>query len=289
MTDTPRPVDAPLRGIILMCVAMLLMVGMSATTKHLNATFSPTQVIWARFFFNLVLIYVVFPSRARRMFVTQYLGLHLARSCLIAFASVLFVMALRHISIAEMVAITNTAPILITILAALFLKERVTSAGWLAVGIAFVGVLIILRPGTDVFQWTAILPLIMAVSYAFNQIIARKLGHLEDPVTSLAYTTLVGLILSTVAVPFDWTMPDATGWVLLVMVGFFAGASHFFIIRSYERSSAPTVAPFIYTELLWAMIVGYLVFQDLPDFWTLVGAAVVAASGLYVLLREGRA
>ena len=189
----------------------------------------------------------------------QNVGWQLARASLIAFAGILFVIALQHISITEMVAITNTAPILITVLAALFLKERVGPIGWLAVGIAFVGVLIILRPGIGVFQWAAVLPLVMAVTYALNQVIARKIGHLEHPVTSLAYTTVVGTVLTTIALPFDWTTPDFAGWVLLAMTGLFAGAAHFSIIRAYERTAAPTVAPFVYTELLWAMVVGYIV------------------------------
>ena len=284
-----RPADAPLRGIVLMCVAMLLMVCMAATTKQLNTIYSPTQLIWARFFFNLVLIYVLFPGRARRMFVSQNVGWQLSRSTAIAFAGALFVIALRHISIAELVAITNTAPILITVFAALFLRERVSSAGWIAVGVAFAGVLIILRPGFAVFQWAAILPLFMAVAYAFHQIVARKISDEEHPVTSLAYTTIVGTIVATIALPFDWTAPDLSGWVLLAMTGLLGGIAHFFIIRAYERTPAPTVAPFIYSELLWAVVVGYLVFNDIPDLWTLVGAAVIAASGLFVLLREARA
>ena len=288
MTQSIRPADAPLRGIVLMSIAMFLMVGMSATTKHLGATYSPVQVMWARFFFNLILMYLLFPGHARRMFVSNNVGWHLARSALIAFAAIPFVIALRHISIAEMVAITNTAPILITVLAAIFLKERVGLSGWLAVVVAFAGILIILRPGTGVFQWVSVLPLVMAVTYAFNQIIARKIGHEEHPVTSLAYTTVVGAALMTIAVPFDWVTPDVFGWVMLVAVGVFAGGAHFFIIRAYERSAAAVVAPFIYTELLWATLVGVLVFSDVPDLWTVIGATVVAASGLYVLLRQGR-
>ena len=124
MTETTRPSDAPLRGIALMCVAVFFMVCMAATTKHLNTIYSPTQLIWARFFFNLVLIYALFPGHARRMFVSRNVGWQLSRSTANAFAGALFVIALRHISIAELVAITNTAPILITVFAALFLKER---------------------------------------------------------------------------------------------------------------------------------------------------------------------
>ena len=289
MTEATRPSDAPLRGIALMCVAMFFMVCMAATTKHLNTIYSPTQLIWARFFFNLVLIYVLFPGHARRMFVSRNVGWQLSRSTAIAFAGALFVIALRHISIAELVAITNTAPILITVFAALFLKERLSSADWIAVCVAFAGVLIILRPGFAVFQWAAILPLIMAVAYAIHQTVARKISHEEHPATSLAYTTIVGTVVATIALPFDWTTPDLSGWVLLALTGLMGGVAHFFIIRSYERTPAPTVAPFIYSELLWAVVIGYLVFGDIPDSWTFFGAAVVALSGIYVLLRETKA
>ena len=166
---------------------------------------------------------------------------------------------------------------------------RMLSVGAMPVAIAFGGVLIILRPGTGVFQWVSVLPLIMAVAYAFNQIIARKIGHEEHPVTSLAYTTIVGAVLMTIAVPFDWVTPDLLGWVMLIAVGGFAGGAHFFIIRAYERSAVAVVAPFIYTELLWATLVGVLVFSDVPDLSTIIGATVVAASSLFVLLRQGRA
>ncbi len=286
MVEITRPADAPLRGIVLMCLAMMFMVAMSAVTKQINHDYAPIQVLWARFFFNLLLIYILFPGHARRMFVTRNLGWHLARSTLIVAAGFLFVIALRHISIAEMVAVTNIAPLLITVCAALFLKERVGAAGWAAIGVAFAGVMIILRPGFAVFQWAAVLPLIMAVFYALHQIIARKIGHQEHPVTSLAYTTIVGTVVATIAVPFDWRAPDLSGWILLGLTGLLAGLAHFAIIRAYERSAASVVAPFIYTELIWAIIVGALVFGDIPDAWTLVGGVIVVASGLFVTLRE---
>jgi len=168
------------------------------------------------------------------------------------------------------------------------LKEKVGIRRWLAVMVGFVGVLIIIRPGAGVLQWAALLPIIMAVFYAFYLIVTRLIRDSADPLNALFYTALVGALAASLVVPFHWQTPTPFDGMLMAGTGVFGALGHYALIKAYEISEASAVAPFAYSELIWATLGGYLAFGDIPDAWTFSGAAAIIGSGLYVLHRERR-
>ena len=169
------------------------------------------------------------------------------------------------------------------------LKERVDLGQWLAIGFSFAGVLLIVRPGAGVFGWAALLPMGTALSMAIYQVLTRRIAGLESPYTSIFYPGLVGLVLFSVALPSTWTMPLAWWHVALMIVGGVVNAaSHLTLIRAFEFAPASRLAPFSYTQIVWATLVAYLVFGDFPDAWSIAGIAVIVASGVYVAARVRR-
>lgn len=286
----PRGAEAPLAGILLICLAVLSFVIMNTMVKHLSQTLPVPLIIWARYFFHLVLIMVLFPRRLPTLLVSGRKGMQVLRSVLVLVATMFMFFAVSLMPLADVVAISFTAPLLVTGLSVPVLGEHVGPRRWAAVGAGFVGMLIIVRPGAGVFQWAALLPLGMAVCYATYQLITRKIRGAADPLNALFYTALVGAVATTLAVPFFWVTPAPLDWPLLVGTGLFGGLGHFAIIRAYEQARPAMIAPFSYTELIWAVLLGFFVFGDLPDAWTFGGGAIIVASGLYVLHRErGRA
>ena len=286
----PRPEDAPFRGVVLIIISVLMLVGISACFKYLATSYPPLEIVWARYFFSFIAVLFLFPRRVPRLFSSDHPKLQLLRSLTTVGATVLAIYALRHISIAEVVAITFVAPALTIALVGLVLGERAGPRVWGAVVVGFLGVLIIVRPGAGgIVQWAALLPLLMALCFAVGQLIIRSIGYLEHPVTSLAYQIIVGLLSMTVALPFVWVMPDT--WFdlsIFVLSGLLGAGGHYCMIRAFERTAARVVAPFTYVELIWAMVVGFAVFGDVPDLWMVLGAAIVAGSGLFILYQERR-
>ena len=286
--NVERPFDAPLRGVVLTVIGVLLMVGISACFKYLSPLYPPLEIVWARYFFSLLAIMLLFPRRVPKLFAAHHPTLLLLRGCSAVAATVLAIYALRFMSIADMVAITFVAPLLTIALASMVLGERADIRVWIAVAVGFVGVLIIVRPGIGgVTQVAALLPMLMALFYAFSQLIIRSISFLEHPATTLAYQNGVGLALMTVALPFVWTLPKSAFDVsIFVLAGLLGAGGHYCMVRAFERAATRVVAPFMYAELIWAMVVGLIVFGDIPDPWMVAGAAIVVASGLYVLYRE---
>jgi len=197
--------------------------------------------------------------------------------------------AVSYMPLADAVAASYVSPLILTGLSAVILYEHVGPRRWTAVAIGFVGVLVILRPGFGMTQWAAVLPLGMALFYALYNVTTRLVADSAPPLTSLFYTALVGAAAISAVAPFFWTWPSPAAWGLLVLTGLFGGIGHMALIVAFERAEASMVAPFAYTELIWATLSGALVFGDFPDAWTFAGAGIIAASGLYVLHRERRA
>ncbi len=277
-----------MRGVLLTVFAVLLLVGISACFKYLAQSYPPLEIVWARYFFSFIVILLLFPRRVPRLFASDHTKLQLLRGVTAVGATVLAIYALRQISIADMVAVTFVAPLLTIALASMVIGERADARVWIAVGVGFCGVLIIVRPGVGgLVQWAALLPLLMALLYAVGQLIIRSISYLEHPATSLAYQTIVGLVFCSAALPFIWVGPASLFDLGIFMLsGLFGAVGHYCMIRAFERATVRVVAPFTYAELIWAMLVGLIVFDDIPDPWMAFGAAIVVGSGLYVLYRE---
>ncbi len=196
------------------------------------------------------------------------------------------VLALSLLPMAEVMAVGISYPLMITVLSALVLKEHVGARRWAAVVVGFLGVLLILRPGLAVFNPASLLILAAAALFAVYQILTKVLGRTDGPITLTLYTALVGVAVYSVVLPFDARVPDAQGLALLALAAAGGTIGHMLVIQALETTPASVLQPFNYVQLVWATLVGFLVFDEVPDGLTVTGASVVVASGLYVWWRE---
>lgn len=275
-----------MQGIVLICFAVVFTAVMSVLFKGLTADYPVAQTVWARYFFHLIPILILFPRRIPMLLASERKDLQFARSGLMLALTVITVITLRYMPVAEMVALNFVAPLLVTALSVVMLRETVGAHRWLSVAVGFIGVLIIIRPGFGGLGWAALLPIASAMCYAMYQILTRMVRLAADPLVALFYTAILGTLVMSAVVPFYWVEPDLRGWGMMVGVGMTAMIGHFLLIKAFACAPASTVTPFTYTELIWATIFAFAVFGDFPDLWTLVGAAVIIGSGLYILHRE---
>lgn len=287
---TPADPAAPqaLKGMVLMLLTVLLFSTMDTVAKHLVRHYPVSMVLWSRFLVHtLLLVAVVVPLRGLAALRTRRWPLQLLRGLLLAAASLLFVTAIKLMPLAEATAIAFIAPILVTLLAVVLLGERVEPARWVAIGCAFAGVLLIIRPGTEVFAWAALLPLANAVCFASYQVLTRRYARRESPYALLFYPGLVGFAVCSVAWSDAWRLP-AEGWhvVLLLASGALSASSHLIMIKAYEFADASRIAPLSYSQLVWVTLSGYVFFGQFPDGWSLAGITVLVASGIYCVNHQ---
>ncbi len=262
--------------------------GLDTGVKYLSAYYPVLEIAWARYLFQIALLpFIIRGARLRDLVRTRRPRLQILRSMLQLGASLTFFTAVRTMPVADAASIGMVAPLLITVLAIPILGEKVGARRWTAVIIGLVGALIIIRPGSGVFGVVALLPLASAICYAFYQITTRMLANVDPPVTTFFYSGVVGTVVLTGAMPFVWQTPDLAGWGLLMMLGLLGGGGHFLLIHALRRAPASLLAPFSYIQLVWVTVLGYLVFDDFPDNYTILGALVVVSSGVYVIYREG--
>ena len=274
----------------MMCFAVACFASMNGFVKELRVQELPlVEIIWGRYFFHTIIVLALFPRRVPTLMSGSDKGWQLARSVLVLLATACMFTAVGLMPLADAIAITFLAPILITALSVPFLGEKIGLRRWMAVFFGFAGMLVIVRPGGGLFQLAALLPIAVTVFYAFYQIITRMISHRTDPINSVFYTAIVGAIVMSAIVPFFWKIPTPEQWGMIMGAGLLGGLGHFAIILAYQRAEAPLVAPFAYTELIWATILGLAFFGDFPGTGTFVGAAIIAASGIYILHRERRA
>jgi drug/metabolite transporter (DMT)-like permease len=275
------------RAILLMLAAVFLFAIMNATAKYLTQFYPVMEVVWARFVFYLLFALLLSGRRGIwTVFHTRRPVLQILRGGLMIVATIFFIGALSFMQLAEVEAISFAAPLFVTALSVPLLKERVGIRRWAAVVVGFVGVLVIIRPGLGVVHWAAFFPLITAACYALLQILTRILSRTDSSVSTLVYSGAVGSVIMSLVVPFFWVPPTAWGWGLMVLTGALGTGGHFLLIKAIEAAPASMLQPFSYTQLIWASVIGFVVFAELPDLWTFVGAGIIMASGLYILYRE---
>jgi drug/metabolite transporter (DMT)-like permease len=257
---------------------------MSGTAKVLGATYSSLQISWARAFVHIVFLLVFFvPRHGLTVLRTSRPFLQLARSTLLFTSNLLTFIALIFIPLAKQTSISQTAPLIVTLLAGPMLGERTTRARIIALACGFVGVLVIIRPGTAVFHWASIGVVISAVSFALYQILTRKIAGDDSAETSALYSSVVGAFGMLLVLPFVWITPhslaDLGGFIAMGMLG---ALGHYCLAIAFRLGPANILAPFQYFQLLAAVLVGFVLFGDLPDAFTWLGAAVIVASGLFI-------
>ncbi|MDR0440405.1 MAG: DMT family transporter [Candidatus Accumulibacter sp.] len=278
------------KGVLMVLVAVMFFAVTDSMAKYLTLFYPVSLVVWARFAFHLLLVVVLLgPRYGARLIRTQRLAEQVLRGLLLLLGSLFFISALKFLPLAETTAISYLAPLFVTLMSAIFLKERVELARWIAILCSFGGVLIIIRPGSGVFTWAALLPIANATTFAIYQLVTRRLAHLESPYTSIFYAGLVGTVLLSGVLPDVWTWPQTWGHALaFAAIGLFAALGHLILIKAYVYASAARLAPFSYSQLIWVALIGFVLFGDFPDAWSLLGMAILIASGVYMAARQRR-
>ena len=285
----PPPADRILRAILSILIATTCFSCLNAMSKTLTTAHYPViEVIWSRYFFAFVFMLAMFlPRSGRALFQIRRWDTQLLRGLLLFLSSYLYFHGIAHLPLATAAAISLSSPIIVTALSPRLLGEAVGPRRWAAVGVGFVGALIVVRPGHADFDWHVLLIVASTVCSAFYQIFSRRYGQTERPDASATVATIVGTVAAGPFLPFEWVTP-AWGWdvVLFVGMGIMAGTGHYLLTIAYSQAPAAVVSPFNYTQLIGSAVLGYLVFHDLPDLWTWAGSAVIIASGLYIGYRE---
>jgi drug/metabolite transporter (DMT)-like permease len=274
-------------AILWMLLTTMWFIALDSVTKQLlNEGMPLVEVVWGRFFFHAVIGIAAVVILWRRRVASRAPRLQLVRSCLLFLTTVFFNAGLVTVPLATATAIMFLTPIMLTALSVPFLGEHVGPRRWLGVGAGFIGALIIIRPGTEGFDHGGMLLLGAALANSAYQLITRRVTAYDHPQTTFLYTALAGAVLSSIAVPFVWEPPVLSAWVLLVTMGVLGGVGHLFLIFAFDKAPAAVIAPFTYSALIWASMAGYVFFDEVPDLWTIIGALIITASGLYIFHRE---
>lgn len=281
-----RTLGPSLQGIALMIAAMSILTLMDSLAKLLMQRYDPLQVVWARYACHSLLVFIYFAPRLRTLLVTHNIWLQILRSAFLFGATILFFTSLAHIGLAEAAALFDINPLVITVLAFVFLKEPIGPRRIFGVAMGLAGALIIIRPGSGIFSGYAMLPLLAACCYSAYVVSTRFLGRNENLLTSLLYTALIGCIVASVLVVPLWQTPGVSDAALMLVLGGLGAIGQYFLIRAFTLAQAAVIAPFSYVGLVFAVLYGYLFFGEFPDAMTLLGALVIVASGLYVWHRE---
>jgi drug/metabolite transporter (DMT)-like permease len=300
----PGPTDAPppgtrrsfggnsvLRAVGYMCVAACFFPVLNASVKYLGRHYPITEVFWFRYSgHSLICLALFLPRHGLGLFATTRPGIHALRAVLLFSASAFFFLGIMTIDLSTATAVAFAGPIFVTAFSVPLLRERVGPRRWTAVLVGFLGALVIIRPGTAVMQWGAVLVLMDTVAYGLYQVLSRKVGSLDPAYTSITFAGLGGFLLSSLLLPFfPFKLPESLlDAAIFALIGLLGLLGHYFVIKAFQWSRAAVVAPVGYLELIGATLIGWLVFGEFPDGWTWLGAAIIVASGLYITLREHR-
>ena len=272
--------------ILLMIGAVFCFASMDATAKYLMKEIGPAQTIWARYTVQAILVTVLILPKINIYGRTKYPKLQFLRSVALMMATTLFFFAFSRLGLAEASAIFNISPVLITLGAFLFLREQIGPRRVIGILVSLLGALIIIRPGSGVFTIYAILPLGAAIFYSTYSLATRFVGTDESPWTSLFYSAIFGALCYSIYIVFHWNPMSNNALLLTTIIGLFGTAGHLCLIRALTLGEASLVAPFSYTNLLFTTIWGFVLFGNFPDFWTIVGALIIVAAGIYVWARD---
>lgn len=288
------PAQAAAGGTLLTVIAMACFATLDTTTKYVSTSVPLFMALWFRYAFQAAATTAaVLPTRGLAVLRTAHPKFQLLRGVLLLLSSLFAFFSLRYMPVGEFTSIVMITPLVITLLASSSLGERVSPLRWLLVSGGFVGALIIIRPGQGAFNWATLLPLGLVICNSWFQILTSKLARTEDPVTMHLYTGWVGTLLASLALPFVWTSLSSWSlWGWLVLMGGMATVGHFLLILAYQRAPAATLTPYLYAQIGFAMLGGWIVFSHTPDHWSLAGIGLIAicgTGGAWLSVRESRA
>ena len=283
----PARADHPFKGIALILGSTVFLGASDVTAKYLSATLPSIEIAWIRFLvFALIMSPAMLPGSPLFALQTGRLGLQLLRGAALLGSSLFFISGLRFLPIAEASATGFVSPLFVTALSIIFLSEKVGLRRWIATAIGLVGVIIILRPGSGAFHPAAFFPLVSALAWACTLIMTRMMSGSERAVTIMTYSSIAGVGILSALVPFVWVAPTWHDIMFGIFIGVASTVGQWIVVLAFRYADASVLAPFSYTQLLWVSILGFLIFGELPDVWTVTGAAFIVASGLYTAHRE---
>jgi drug/metabolite transporter (DMT)-like permease len=283
----PARADRPFRGIALILASTVFLGASDVTAKYLSSTLPSIEIAWIRFLvFALIMVPAMVPGSPFYAMRTPRPAFQMLRGIALLASSLFFISGLRFLPIAEASATGFVAPLFVTALSIVFLGEKVGLRRWLATAAGLAGVLIILRPGTSAFHPAAFFPLVSALAWACTLIMTRLMSGRERAATIMTYSSIAGVCILTAMVPLVWVAPSWHDVLFGIFIGVASTAGQWIVVLAFRYADASVLAPFSYTQLLWVSILGFLVFGEVPDMWTVTGAAFIVASGLYTAHRE---
>lgn len=280
-------------GVAFLVSAMACFAVLDTAVKVAGAYISVLVAVWFRYVFQAVAVTsVMLPVRGRSLWRTTHPRFQLLRGLLLLAVSALSFVSVQFMPLGEFTAFVMTTPLVVTLLAATFLGERVSPLRWVLVAGGFVGALLVVQPGGATIGWATLLPVAMVLTYAGFQILTSRMARTEDPMTMHFYTGWVGALMASAVLPFVWqAMPDARTFALLCLVGLMGTVGHFLLILAFARTSASTLTPFVYTQIGFAMFCGWLVFDHVPGPLESLGITLIVACGVaasWLTARRGQ-
>jgi len=282
------PSDAPVIAIIMIMLSGTVLAGMDVTAKYLALNLPVLLVLWGRYFFHTVITFSIYSRKHRSLgFLRSRIpGLQFLRAAALFGATSSMYVAITLMPLGDAAAIQFMAPVIVTLISGLFLGETVGPRRMVAIAVAFGGVMLVARPGSDLLGWTALIPLTTAVLLAIYMVMTRVVRNLDNADTTTFYSTAVGALVLTAAVPFYWQTLTSFEWMLMVTMGSAGAIGNFFLVKAFHAAEASKLAPFTYFQVVAAIAWGFLVFGDIPSLWTACGASLIIGSGIYVWYRE---
>ena len=262
---------------------------LDATQKTLILYHSVFQLLLVKYFFVLCLSLIESKRKNNFSFYkSKNIKLQILRSFLSVIESGCFVLSFKYLSLADAHSIGSLSPVIVVALSAIILKEKVSPKIWVAIFIGFIGVLIILRPTSSIFDPKALLPLVAAFMLGLYQVVTKKVSEDDTNETSLFYTSIIGLIIMTLLATNFWTPIESSSYIMFLAIGIFFSLGLYLQIIALSKARASILQPFHYTLIFWAIIFGYIFYNDVPDTFTIVGAIIITASGIFVLNHSSK-
>ena len=290
-TPTAEQIDERakrLKAILFIILAFACFSGLDATAKWLSPRIGVIETTWARYLSSFLIVSVFLNPWSRPgLMRTSRPMLQAIRSAALLISTVLNFVALQYLQLAETMTILFLQPLLVALISGPLLGEWAGPRRLAAIGVGFIGVILIMRPGAGGIHWAAIFSFLGVGAYAAYSMITRVLAAHDSSETTMFYSAIAGVVVLTPIIPFVWRPPaDGLTLALMLLIGFWGALGHWLLILAHRHASAATLSPFLYTQIVWMIGLGYVIVGDVPDLWTLAGASIVIISGIYLFHRE---